>query len=61
MHNALCNSLKATGQVKRAVVDTQGEADFTEHTSGECTYLKAPHMFSSYDLSLIMSIWLVFD
>lgn len=39
MHNALCNSLKATGQVKRAVVDTQGETDSTEHTSGECTYV----------------------
>lgn len=61
MHNALCNSLKATGQVKRAVVDTQGEADSTEHTSGECTYLQSRHVFSSCDMSLIMSIWMVFD
>lgn len=50
MHNALCNSLKATGQVKRAVVDTQGETDSTEHTSGECTYLYARHVSSSYDI-----------
>lgn len=50
MHNALCNSLKATGQVKRAVVDTQGETDSTEHTGGECTYLYARHVSSSYDI-----------